>query len=347
VSCRSVKLLDECEEDDSGVTRDKWWQEIRQELRGHARCLGCNVVVGYTEDTVISEDCVVMCASGTAATCDISLMLDLDSSSGIFGPPFLNSGMMKIAATKDELQQQQQQYAAKAPVENCSYLHVPYVDYSLPYSCKLSKCATCGKGRVPDVLFSTIEPPPDFQITGRGCLLQAKVLRLKKDLKGEQNAMEISHALPFVEYEIHRQLINKMKVKGMNALFGMKSKISIGDRTIIATVTATACFLTCLAPPSHPKLMCSTTSSAFQKDPDFLQRTQKQLSDRISENEEYYGLNKTANSAKVSRESSAADGLEMTEPEDGPEADFSTGNKDACVLEVLNRCMGMVWIGAD
>ena len=26
VSCRSVKLLDECEEDDGGVTRDGWWQ---------------------------------------------------------------------------------------------------------------------------------------------------------------------------------------------------------------------------------------------------------------------------------------------------------------------------------
>ncbi len=25
----------------------------RQEIRSHARCLGCNVVVGYTEDTVI------------------------------------------------------------------------------------------------------------------------------------------------------------------------------------------------------------------------------------------------------------------------------------------------------
>ena len=34
------------------------------------------------------------------------------------------------------------------------------------------------------------------------------------DLKGENNAKEISEALPFVEYEIHRQLINKLKMKG-------------------------------------------------------------------------------------------------------------------------------------
>ena len=35
-----------------------------------------------------------------------------------------------------------------------------------------------------------------------------------RDLKGENNAKEISDALPFVEYEIHRQLINKLKMKG-------------------------------------------------------------------------------------------------------------------------------------
>ena len=37
--------------------------------------------------------------------------------------------------------------------------------FSLPYSCKLSKCA-CGKGRVPDIIFSTVEPPPNIPITG-------------------------------------------------------------------------------------------------------------------------------------------------------------------------------------
>jgi hypothetical protein len=38
--------------------------------------------------------------------------------------------------------------------------------------------------------------------------MQATVVRLKKDLKGENNAREVSDALPFVEYEIHRQLVS-------------------------------------------------------------------------------------------------------------------------------------------
>jgi hypothetical protein len=43
--------------------------------------------------------------------------------------------------------------------------------------------------------------------------MQATVVRLKKDLKGEHNAREVSDALPFVEYEIHRQLVRTLKMK--------------------------------------------------------------------------------------------------------------------------------------
>ena len=127
-------------------------------------------------------------------------------------------------------------------------MHLPYNEISLPFTCRILKCRICGKGRVPDVLFTTVEPPKGLEINGRGCFLQAKILRLKRyriycvvnflqskkyisntfcdgkhfeqsflffrDLKGENNAKEISEALPFVEYEIHRQLINKLKMKG-------------------------------------------------------------------------------------------------------------------------------------
>ena len=87
------------------------------------------------------------------------------------------------------------------------------------------------------MIFLHLEPPRNqLDIQGRGCLIQgtfdvisdtkirytkdfafiAQVLRPKKDMKGENNAKEISDSLPFVEYELHRQLFNKLKVKGMN-----------------------------------------------------------------------------------------------------------------------------------
>lgn len=77
-------------------------------------------------------------------------------------------------------------------------------------------------GDVPDILMITIELPDSIHITGRGCFVQAQVCRTKKDLKSESNAKEISDAIPFLEYEIHRLLVNKIKSKGMNALFGVK-----------------------------------------------------------------------------------------------------------------------------
>ena len=53
VSSKSVKLLEELDDRDEGDARESWWVEIRQEVRSHARALGCNMIVGYQEKTVI------------------------------------------------------------------------------------------------------------------------------------------------------------------------------------------------------------------------------------------------------------------------------------------------------
>jgi len=46
----------------------------------------------------------------------------------------------------------------------------------------------------------------------------------------------ISHvqSLPFVEYELHKQLVNKLKIKGMNSLFRLKIQISVGLTQLVA-----------------------------------------------------------------------------------------------------------------
>lgn len=54
VSARSVKLLERIPNLDQPELRDLWWTEIRMEIRSHARTLGCNVVLGYSELTTIS-----------------------------------------------------------------------------------------------------------------------------------------------------------------------------------------------------------------------------------------------------------------------------------------------------
>ena len=60
-------------------------------------------------------------------------------------------------------------------------------------------------------------------------LHQARVCRDKEDVKSEVLAKEISDRLPFLEYDLHRQLLTKLKILGMNALFDMTVRV-LGKR---------------------------------------------------------------------------------------------------------------------
>ena len=45
-------------------------------------------------------------------------------------------------------------------------------------------------------------------------------------------------SLPFVEYELHKQLVNKLKIKGMNSLFRLKIQISVGVTQLVAVAVS-------------------------------------------------------------------------------------------------------------
>jgi hypothetical protein len=70
VCARSVKLL----ESDDVETRRTWWDELRDEVRSHAKALGCRAVLGYTETTTINDELFVLSAIGTAANIDWRLL---------------------------------------------------------------------------------------------------------------------------------------------------------------------------------------------------------------------------------------------------------------------------------
>ncbi|CAL4119531.1 unnamed protein product, partial [Meganyctiphanes norvegica] len=202
-------------------------------------------------------------------------------SSGGTTAGLIGSGGVATGTTSNLIQSHPQ-----VPYSPCALCHVPYSETSLPFRVKITKCTICRRGKVPDVLFTTLEPPPNIPITGRGCLIQARVSRQKRDLKGELNAKEISDSLPFLEYELHKQLINKMKIKGMNALFGLRVRVTVGERLIVGIATATAVFLTALQPPPVPQV----TSHGLGKD-DERRRidAQKLLKATIDRNKECYG----------------------------------------------------------
>lgn len=170
--------------------------------------------------------------------------------------------------------------------------------------------------------------PEGLQVTGRGCLLQAHVCRSKRDLKAESNAKEISDGLPFLEYELHRLLVSKLKVKGMNAIFGLRATVAIGERMIALIATGTAVFLTALPPPVVPKIIAGNSWNDKEK----LNELQKSLSETVERNREIYQLktfqdydNKTLQPTDMDADDSDD---ELTE------LDLTLGNKDSCVLEV-------------
>lgn len=93
----------------------------------------------------------------------------------------------------------------------CSYCHVPYHHRLAPFTnMKLVPCMLCGKKWVPEVVLATCEPPARLPIRGPGVFIQARVCRSRPPEKNsESDALAVSEALPFLEYELARQLMLK------------------------------------------------------------------------------------------------------------------------------------------
>lgn len=179
--------------------------------------------------------------------------------------------------------------------------------------------------KVPDVILSTIELPDGVQVVGRGCLIQAHVCRFKRDLKSEANAKEISDILPFMEYELQRQLICKLKVKGMNGIFGYKSVLSVGERMVALIASGTAVMLAALPQPQVPKVVAG---NSWAGDPQRLVDLQKTIQNTMEVNKDIYQL-------KLESDINGKATSDTDESEDElAEMDLTYGNKDAYVLEV-------------
>ncbi|ENN76819.1 hypothetical protein YQE_06660, partial [Dendroctonus ponderosae] len=143
----------------------------------------------------------------------------------------------------------------------------------------------------------------------------------QEDLRGEAIAKEISDGLPFLEYELHRLLVNKLKIKGMNAIFSLKIRITVGEKLLVGVATGTAVYLSCLPTPDLPVLVTGKDS-----DGKVVADLQEMLSQTVKKNKEIYQI-KSDNQAQ----STLSD--EDSDTEQTP-LDISCGNKDCCILEM-------------
>lgn len=271
VCSRSVKLLGTGSSSDEIESRDKWWAEIRNEIRSHMKSLNCHVVIGYSETESICEGVCILSALGTAAIVEEVFLI--------------NTSL--LSATND-IYQPVDFYLNKS-AKNCKLCHVPYSENDLPFPVALSNCATCGLALVPDVLFTSIQPLSEIETVGKGCLIRAIVSRPRKKSSNELSAKIISDNLPFIEYELHRQLLGKLKLKGMNMLYGLKVHISIGENLLVGMAEATACYAASLPVPIIPKIL-SEKEEKTNMEINEIEKLRKLLQDEMSKNKKYFNL---------------------------------------------------------
>nr|XP_031299843.1 C2 domain-containing protein 5 isoform X12 [Camelus dromedarius] len=313
---RSYKLLDwNSFNSDEPETRDAWWAEIRQEIKSHAKALGCHAVVGYSESTSICEEVCILSASGTAA---------------VLNPRFLQDGTVEGCL--------EQRLEENLPA-GCGFCHIPYDELNMPFPAHLTHCYNCRKQKVPDVLFTTIDLPVDATVIGKGCLIQARLCRLKKKAQAEANATAISNLLPFMEYEVHTQLMNKLKLKGMNALFGLRIQISVGENMLMGLASATGVYLAALPTPGGIQIAGKTPNDGSYEQ--HISHMQKKINDTIAKNKELYEINPPEMSEEIigspipePRQRSRLLRSQSESSDEVAELDLSHGKKDAFVLEI-------------
>ena len=92
---------------------------------------------------------------------------------------------------------------------------------------------------MPELLLATVDRPPWLPALGEPCVIQARVCRQKKRQQGEAHAAAVSQALPFLEYDLHRQLQYKLQIQGKNALFGLRVTVDVGETLLLAVAEAT------------------------------------------------------------------------------------------------------------
>ncbi|XP_071199575.1 C2 domain-containing protein 5-like isoform X6 [Salvelinus alpinus] len=339
---RSYKLLDwNSVAADEPETRDAWWEEIRQEIKSHAKALGCHAVVGYSESTSICEEVCILSASGTAA---------------MLNPRFMREGCLDIGGSDHRLSRQPHPGMVgsergegevsstwlgfeDASPPSCGFVHIPYDEFNMPFPAQLTYCYHCRRQKVPDVLFTTIDLPAEAEVTGKGCLIQARLCRTKKKAQGEVNATSISNLLPFMEYELHTQLMNKLKLRSMNALFGLRIQISVGENMLLGLASATGVYLSALPAPGGIQIAGKTPSDLSYDQ--HISTIQKRIDDTIAKNKELYNIHppecieEVVGSPIPDRQRSSRLFRSTSESSDEQsELDLSHGKKDAFVLEI-------------
>ncbi|NXP80440.1 C2CD5 protein, partial [Ramphastos sulfuratus] len=309
VSARSVKLLDRIHNPDEPETRDAWWAEIRQEIKSHAKALGCHAVVGYSESTSICEEVCILSASGTAA---------------VLNPRFLQDGIVEGCL--------EQRLIEEASPPGCGFCHIPYDELNMPFPAHLTYCYNCRKQKVPDVLFTTIDLPVEAIVIGKGCLIQARYL----------SKLFLSKFFGILGRTVAKMwYVIKLSFAGTSTvqhLFDMEM-LEVHAYVIVIFQSATGVYLAALPTPGGIQIAGKTPNDGTYEQ--HISHMQKKINDTIAKNKELYEINPPELPEEIigspipePRQRSRLLRSQSESSDEVTELDLSHGKKDAFVLEI-------------
>ncbi|CDU16245.1 conserved Plasmodium protein, unknown function [Plasmodium yoelii] len=191
--------------------RDEWLLEIRDELKSNATFLSCNVILGYKEDAYIFNDVIVLFCYGTA----INVL-----------PSFFYDDKI-IAFSHNEQNKDSQKDESEHSSKNSSCIYLHYASKEIENSNIF--CRICNDASVPKILISSSNAPKNLAVIGNGFLISAFVVYPLKKNHGENLASEISEILPFLELNLHKQIICKLLVNGFNSIFDYNLKLCFNN----------------------------------------------------------------------------------------------------------------------
>ncbi|KFD53290.1 hypothetical protein M513_05771 [Trichuris suis] len=272
VAAHSVKLVRNVE---SAEDRLSWWRELRLEIYGHMKALGCNAVVGYREEVKISGETCILSVAGTAAVLDFTILpssVIIHSKVGQFfqascrlglSSRMADSGIAVSKGVKSDgplhvdtsavnhrwLFEAQALNEGTDEIRSCKLFHLPPNDNGLHSAFNSGVCCVCSKEMVPEMIVCTIDPPLELSPSLDAVIVQARIVRKKANLTGEPLAKHISSVLPFAEHDLHSQLMSQTQALGRNAVFGLQREFSIGNQFLIILLTGTAVLLPSLVSP--------------------------------------------------------------------------------------------------
>jgi uncharacterized protein YbjQ (UPF0145 family) len=144
---------------------------------------------------------------------------------------------------------------------DCGIYHIAET-FSSPFAEKKNRCQVCGRAVVPEILLSTCELPSTYV---KQHFIEARIYRMKKHKVGESNGKTVSQLLPFAEYDLHKQLLYKMKLHHVNAIFNLQYNVAVSDLYIVVTVHGTGVHVPALPESSALKFVMNDNTKRSRK----------------------------------------------------------------------------------